>query len=219
MLLRTSPLPPSYHVFHRFLAAPRPSAGYPAMTKHLPGLVDCCHPYWMQARIAPRCLLCVNPLAHISQHGLRTFFAGPQSLWNPDISANDWLMQVSVSRSFRCRRRCQPRCAAGVKFELLRIFCPQSGVRPPLRPRRRRKLQGAVAAIQAAEAGEQRVTCSAPPLPPVSSQPLQLAAENELLKRRVPRSPPPAACCLCERVCVQIEDMDGRLRQLEKSRD
>jgi hypothetical protein len=147
------------------------------------------------ALLPPRCLLCVNPLAHISQHGLRTFFAGPQSLWNPDISANDWLMQVRASRSFRCRRRCQPR-AAGVKFELLRIFCPQSGVRPPLRPRRRRKLQGAVAAIQAAEAGEQRVMCSAPPLPPVSSQPLQLAAENELLKRRVPRSPPPAACCL-----------------------
>jgi hypothetical protein len=48
-------------------------------------------------------------LIYISQHGFRTFFAGPQSLWNPDISANDWLMQVRAARSFHRSRRCQPR--------------------------------------------------------------------------------------------------------------
>ena len=32
--------------------------------------------------------------AHGSQHGFRTVHAGPQALWNADISANDWLMQV-----------------------------------------------------------------------------------------------------------------------------
>jgi hypothetical protein len=36
----------------------------------------------------------------VSQHGLRTVVAGPQSLWNPDIGANDWLLQVVCARSF-----------------------------------------------------------------------------------------------------------------------
>jgi hypothetical protein len=59
--------------------------------------------------------------------------------------------------------------AAGVKSELLRIFRPQSGVRSPLRPRRRRKLQGAVAALQAAKAGQQHASCALPLLCPPSA--------------------------------------------------
>jgi hypothetical protein len=40
--------------------------------------------------------------AYSPQHGLRTVGAGPQSLWNPDISANDWLLHVNPM-PFVCR--------------------------------------------------------------------------------------------------------------------
>jgi hypothetical protein len=96
--MRMFALAASSHAFHRFLAAARPSAGYLAMVKHLSGLVDCCHPYWMKVQrvlLSPQC-----KTAHILQHGFRTVFSGPQSLWNADMSANDWLLQVCQRDAF-----------------------------------------------------------------------------------------------------------------------
>jgi len=77
----------------------------------------------------------VAAAAHAWQHGLRTVYAGPQALWNADISANDWLMQVLLHFTFPLSIRIQFSYshALDLQHELLRIFCPQSGVQSPLR--------------------------------------------------------------------------------------
>ena len=78
----------------RFSADSRPSGGYPTMVHHLAGLIHCCHPYWLKVSLAAALLAAHS---HPSKHGFRTLDAGPNSLWNPDIRANDWLLQVGSS--------------------------------------------------------------------------------------------------------------------------
>jgi hypothetical protein len=112
--------------FPRFAVAPSPSGGYQQLVRHLAGLVDCCHPYWMKVQADLICLF-VNS-SHSSQHGFRTLYAGPQSLWNPDVSANDWLMQVALVFFFIVIPIISFVPAVDLQHELLRIFCSKLGM-------------------------------------------------------------------------------------------
>jgi hypothetical protein len=52
--------------------------------------------------------------------------------------------------------------------------------------------------------------CSAPPLPSVCSQPFQLATENELLKRQVPRASPTSRHLLFVPTSLCADSGDGQ---------
>lgn len=113
MVLRISPPPLHPMRSTDFWPRPAPPAATPPWSSTCPASSTAATRIGCRRALPPR--RCrrpapsAKPLIYISQHGFRTFFAGPQSLWNPDISANDWLMQVRAARSFHRSRQCQPR--------------------------------------------------------------------------------------------------------------